>query len=321
VIYLEAPDHPPIRGLISSALSARIVDTMSMAMQRNIHQLLDKSLERGHCDIVQDIANPYAGQNILDFYGIPQADRASLTPWIADYKALIEGKIGAPVSTPRRLLQALFSIGNLMNYFRRLIEQRTHAPEDDFLQSLITASEQYAFLQEDDRLINYALLLIIGQETITHTITNGINALLCHREQLQHCLDDPSLFLQAINEILRYDGPIQSLTRFAKEDMVVGGKQIKVGQRIILSVSAANRDPALFHEPQRFDIYRSEKRHLGFGHGIHGCLGTYFARMQVQIALSTIFQRFPALAITDTHLEWILSLSIRGMRQLPVTLT
>jgi cytochrome P450 len=231
---------------------------MKDAMQRNVHQLLDAAVQRGQCDIVQDIATPYACQNILDFYGIPQSDRELLTPWIADYRGLVAGTIGTTVSIPQQLLEALFSVGNLMTYLRRLMQQRCRIPQDDFFQSLITAGNHYEVLQEEDRIINYALLLIVGQDTITHTISTGVLTLLQHAEQLQQCQDDPSLFAQACNEILRYDGPIRLLVRFPTEDVVVGGKHIKAGQQVTLLLSAANHDLTMFSEPHRFNIHRSD---------------------------------------------------------------
>ncbi len=320
ILALDSLEHSLLRRLIGMVLAPQVVDAFSSRIQQCMDRVLVSLQRKGELEVIREVAYPFTSRCMLDLFGIAEEDRQQCSQWTRDYMDLVEGNIDAP----KKLVQALFSVGELVSYLRKIIAQRGKHPKDDFLQALIRTQEQEGILQsgllhEEDLLINYALLLIVGQKTVVHTISNGLLALLQHPEQLQQLKDDPTLFAPAITEILRYDGPVKILVRFAREDCEIGGKSMKAGQRIIASTSAANRDPEYFSEPDTFDMHRLNKRYLSFGHGMHNCLGAYLARMQVQIALSTLFRRFDTLQLSSRPLEWSSSLSIRGLKQLPLT--
>jgi cytochrome P450 len=206
-----------------------------------------------------------------------------------------------------------------MDYFREIVAQRRKAPRDDLISDMIAADVQGKFLSDEELLSNCVLLLEAGHETTTNLIGNGLLALLPHPEQLQALQDDPSLVGTAIEELLRYDSPVQITARVATEDLEIGDKRVSAGDMAILVLGAANRDPAQFPNPTTLDLSRRENRHLSFGQGIHYCLGAPLARLEGQIAINTVLCRCPGLALTGEPLEWRQAVSLRGLIALPVT--
>jgi cytochrome P450 len=205
-----------------------------------------------------------------------------------------------------------------VEYFQRVIALRRGEPKDDLISALLAAHEQDDSLSEQELLATLILLLVAGNETTTNLIGNGMLALLRNRDQLELLRDDASLAESAVEELLRFDSPVQGTGRVATEDIEVGGVTVEQGRVAFLLLGAANRDPAVFAEPDRLDITRKENRHVAFGFGIHFCLGAPLARMEAQVALPALLERFPNIELADEAPEWNAGLILRGLKKLGV---
>jgi cytochrome P450 len=207
------------------------------------------------------------------------------------------------------------------DYLRQMFEEKRKHPKDDLISALVRAEEAGDKLSEDELLGMVFLLLVAGHETTVNLIGNGVLALLQHPEQLEKLKADPSLIKDAVEELLRYDGPVETSTeRFASEDVQIGETLIPRGEMVLVVIASADRDPNRFPEPDALDITRSDNRHLAFGKGIHHCLGAPLARMEGQIAISTLLRRMPELRLKDSPetLSWRQGMVLRGLRALPV---
>ncbi len=204
-------------------------------------------------------------------------------------------------------------------YFRQLLPERRRHPRNDLLSLLIAAEEQGDKLSEGELLSTCILLYIAGHETTVNLIGNGLLALLRHGDQLRRLREEPALAASAVEELLRYDGPVQRTARFTTVDVEIGGRAIDKGAMVVTAIGAANRDPAQFADPDRLDLGRVDNRHIAFGFGIHFCLGAPLARLEGQVALGTLARRLPALALATDTVEWRESQVLRGLKALPVT--
>jgi cytochrome P450 len=218
-----------------------------------------------------------------------------------------------------RLLEIKKSALELFEYLRATVARLRRTPENNIMSELARVEEKGDILTEDELLANAIFLLIAGHETTTNLIANGILSLLREPSQLQRLCDDPSLLPSAVEEFLRFEGPLQMVGRVTKEQVEIGGTTINPGQVIALVLGSANRDPKAFVDPDRLDIGRKENRHLGLSVGAHYCIGATLARIEGQIAIGSMLRRFPAMSLEPTTLDWQQNLSFRGLRALPVT--
>jgi cytochrome P450 len=209
----------------------------------------------------------------------------------------------------------------LIEYLDELIAKRRVDPHDDMLSALIAAEESGQTLSRDELIATFLLLLIAGHETTANLIGNGMLALLRHPEQLARLRAEPELDRPAVEELMRFDGPIQMVQRITLEDVEIGGREIPTGCIVILLTAAANRDPAVFVDPTRLDLGRTPNPHLGFGGGAHFCLGAALARLEGRIAIGALARRFPGMRVLANKPEWRPSFTIRGLRQLPLALS
>jgi cytochrome P450 len=219
---------------------------------------------------------------------------------------------------PEVLGRANESAIELAQYFRGVIAERRREPKDDLLSGLIAAEEQDEVLSDEELLAMCILLLVAGNETTTNLIGNGMLALLRHPQQMRMLRDDPSLIRPAVEELLRYDGPVQGTGRVAMEDAEIGGRRIEKGQLLLTLLAAADRDPEQFPHPDELDIARSENRHVAFGYGIHFCLGAPLARLEGQIAINTLLRHLPESHLASEDLQWGGSFILRGLKSLPI---
>jgi hypothetical protein len=264
---------------------------------------------------VRDLAIPLPMIVIAEVLGVPLSDRGRFKAWSTD----VANSLGGPFQAPDVLDRARQSSNEIADYFREQIAERRQAPRDDLLSALCAAEEQGDLLSEDELIATCILLLVAGNETTTNLIGNGLLALLRHPDQLELLRDDPSLVEGAVEELLRYDGPVQATGRFVLEDVEVNGHPVSSGQQVVTIIGAANRDPEVFTDPERLDITRRDNHHLAFGHGIHYCLGAPLARLEGQVALLALVQRFPHLRLAAERPEWRDNLILRGLASLPVT--
>jgi len=250
--------------------------------------------------------------------GVPLDDQNAIRGWSSDIARSLDA-IGL-MADPDIVARGVAARRNLTEYFRRLLPERRQHPKADLLSLLIGVEEQGDRLNEGELLAMCLLLFIAGHETTVNLIGNGTLALLEHPDQMARFKDDPALIPSAIEELLRYDSPVQWTARITTASVELGGREIPSGSMIIAAIGAANRDPSHFPDPDRLDIARPDNRHVSFGFGIHFCLGAPLARVEGQIALGTLLRRMPDLALeTGATLDWRESSALRGLKRLPVT--
>ena len=316
MLFRDPPDHTRLRALVSRAFTPRVVEAMRPHIQEIVDGLLDR-LETGHgMDVIEDLAYPLPVTVICEMLGVPTSDQDVFKQWSADIARSLDAAIlpaGSDV-IPRGQ-----EAGDaLREYFRSLIAVRRKHPQPDLLSALIAAEEEGDKLSEAELLSTCVLLLIAGHETTVNLIGNGLLALLQHPDQMRALAGDPALIQTGVEELLRYDGPVQRTSRMTMADVEIGGKQIPKGSVVVAAIAAANRDPAHFPDPERLDITRRDNRHIAFGFGIHFCLGAPLARIEGQVAIGTLLRRMPALKLVSDTPEWRESSVLRGLKTLPV---
>jgi len=309
----DPPDHTRLRKLMSHAFRPRAVARLRSRVEELVETLLDEAAERGEMDIIADLALPVPSTLICEMMGVPIADRSSFTGWTAAATHLLAANLVSAEVRDRGIDAAL----SLAAYFTELIEERRKNLGDDILSDLIRAEEAGDRLSPTELLSQSIGLLIAGFETTIGLIGNGVRALLQHPDQLARLRADPGLIDRAVEECLRFDGPILLTIRVTREDTTFGDKIIPADSVVMCILSAANRDPAVFPEPDRFDIGRDGAENLAFGGGAHFCLGAHLARMEAQVAIGGLSRRFARIESLSETLEWGPSL-FRVLAKLPV---
>ena len=291
---LDPPDHTRLRGLVSKAFTPRAVRELGPRIQELVDELLDAAAGKSRIDMISDFAFPLPVIVIAEMLGVPAQDRARFREWSDDIALSVNPLLdGEQIERVRQATEELF------DYFEGIIEQRRHAPRNDMISALLAAEEEGDKLTHEELLSTLMLLLVAGNETTRNLIGNGMLALLKNPAQLQRLREHPELLDSAINELLRYDSPVQIDARNAINDVEIGGKRIAAGQRILAIVGAANRDPQAFASPDKLDIGRNEVSHLSFGRGIHYCLGSPLAILEGRIAFTSLLARFPSMRLAS----------------------
>lgn len=312
----DPPDHTRLRSLVSKAFTPRVVEGLRPHIQQIVDRLIDGVQGGGSMDLIEEFAYPIPVIVICEMLGVPVEDHEQFKGWSLDIARGLDSVLLPPDSeVPRRSMAARSA---LADYFRELIARRRASPRADMLSGLIAAEEAGDKLSENELLATCILLLIAGHETTVNLIGNGTLALLRHPDQLRLLRANPGLIGTAIEELLRFDGPVQRTARIPSEDVVIDGRTIAKGEMLMPFIGAADRDPAQFPEPDRLDITRTDNRHIAFGWGIHFCLGAPLARVEGQIAINTLVQRLPTLALATETPEFRQSLTLRGLKSLPV---
>jgi cytochrome P450 len=316
MLQQDPPDHTRLRGLVVKAFTARRVEDMRPRIQQIVDQTIDAVKDRGEMDLIEDFAFRLPVTIICDMLGIPEEHREVF------YKSSRDGgRLLDPVPmTSEEIAQA--NAGNAMAkmYFQQLFELRRRSPGDDLTTQLVQAEEDGSKLTNEELTANIILLFGAGHETTVNLIGNGLLALHRNPDQLALLKANPSLIANAIEEFLRYDSSVQLTSRVALEDIDdLGGKTIPKGETVLCLLGSANRDPAVYPDhPDRLDITRPNVRPLSFGGGIHHCLGAQLARIEAEIAISTLLRRLPELRLDDAdNPEWRPTFVLRGLKQLP----
>jgi len=314
----DPPDHTRLRSLVSKAFTPRVVEGLRPRIQRIVDDLIARAEAAGSMDLIEEFAYPIPVNVICEMLGVPVEDHERFRGWSLDIARGLDSILLPPESeVPRRSGAARHAIGE---YFRELIAERRASPRGDLLSALIAAEEAGDKLSEDELLATCILLLIAGHETTVNLIGNGTLALLRHPAELRRLRETPGLIASAVEELLRYDGPVQRTARIPSTDVTIGGRTIGKGEMVMPFIAAADRDPAQFPDPDRLDLARADNRHIAFGWGIHFCLGAPLARVEGQIAIGTLARRLPNLALATDKLEYRPSLTLRGLKTLPVRL-
>jgi len=317
MLFRDPPDHTRLRALVSKAFTPRVVEEMRGRIQEIVDALLDRAQDVGRMDVIADLAYPLPLIVICEMLGVPTENRDLFRRWSVDIARSLDA-IALPTE-PEVIERGTAARRALADYFRGLIAERRRRPKADLLSDLIAAEEQGDKLTEGELMATVLLLFVAGHETTVNLIGNGMLALLRHPVELRALRADPGLIGSAVEELLRYDGPVQRTGRMPNTDVALGGRTIPKGALVLGLIGAANRDPAHFPDPDRLDITRGDNRHLAFGWGIHFCLGAPLARLEAQIAILALVRRLPRLALATARLEWRRASTLRGLTALPVT--
>ena len=317
LVFRDPPDHTRLRSLIARAFTPKALAAIRPNIEGITGHLLARLDGRENCDLMADFATLLPAYVIMDMLGVPRDMLPEMKSWSDDIKLFI----GTAQSTPDKYARAHRGVSGMAAAFRALIDDHRSAPRADVLSALIAARDDDSGRLDDDELIATAILfLFAGHETTASLIAMGSMALLDNPLQKHLLLDQPALAASAVEECLRFDGPTPAMVRIATENLVMGGQAIKSGDRVIALLGSANRDPAVFEAPDRFDITRSPNPHVTFGYGIHFCLGAPLARLEAQIALPLLHSRFPAMARAGGDIAWSDGMTLRGPLALPVRL-
>ena len=312
MISVDPPDHTRLRRLVNKAFTPRVVAALAPRIGELVDEMLDAADRDGHLEVIADLAFPLPVTVIAELLGVPAADRDRFRAWS---RAVL-----SPAADPTAAQEAgLAFAGDIDD----LAAQRRAEPQEDLLSRLLAAEDEGDKLDRAELLGMVLLLLIAGHETTVNLIGNGVLALLDHPSAWRELVDDPALAPAVVEEVLRYDGPVEvAPLRFAYEDVTVGDVTIPRGGLVAPVLLAANRDPERFEDPDTFDIHR-EAHHLAFGHGIHFCLGAPLARLEGAIVFEQLARRFPSttLECDRSELRWLEGLLMRGVTALPVTVT
>ena len=313
-LFTDAPEHTRLRSLINTAFSMRLVTSMRPRLQEIVDGLLDAAHRRGAFDAMLDLAIPLPVMVIRRLLGLPAEDYGRLRACSDALAAFFSGRIDA-----ESVGNATAAVVELEAYFGAVIAERRRTPGDDLVSSLIAAEEEGRILDDQELRSTCVMLLFAGHETTTHLIGNGLYTLLCHPDQRNLLMRSASVGPSAVEELLRFESPVQWQTRVVLEDVEVCGQPIPKGSRIFLMLGAANRDPAQFAYPDRVDITRSNNRHLAFGQGPHYCVGAALGRLEALIAIQSTLTRFPSLRLMNTTPEWFENSVLRGLKRLVLT--
>jgi cytochrome P450 PksS len=315
MLDLDDPDHRRLRALVQPAFSPRLVEGLRPRVATLSAEQLDLIAARGSTDLIADYAAPIPTTIIAELLGIPSEDRSRFRRWTE--------RIVTADTSNWAVARALPSILAFIRYLRGLIERKKADPGDDVISALLAAEAEGDRLSSDEVMAMAFLLLVAGHETTVNLIGNGMLALLEHPDQLDRLRSDPSLIGTAVEEMLRYSGPLMIATeRYAREELVIGDSTIPRGALVYVGLASADRDAAFFPDPDCFDVARQPNRHLAFGDGLHFCLGSALARMEAQIAIAAFVDRFPRvrLATGPARLKWKGGATLRGLEALPLEL-
>lgn len=309
----DGQDHRRLRRLVTKAFTPKVVEQLRPRIQAIADELLDAVETRGSMDLSAEFAFPLPITVIAELLGVPTADQRRFETW--------SNAIITPALEPEALERFFGQMGEFVAYLTDLFAARRADPQDDLVSALLAARDESDALTEEEVFGTVVLLIVAGHETTVGLIGNAVVNLLSHQDQLELIRADPSLIPAAIEEVLRYEGPVErTLNRWAATDVELRGRTIRRGEVVIAILGSADRDPERYPDPDRLDVTREDKRHLAFGRGSHFCLGAPLARLEAEIALETLFRRLPTLrlAVAPDELEWRATPTFRRLETLPV---
>jgi cytochrome P450 len=313
LLALNPPDHTRLRGLVSRGFTPKRVEQLRPAVEAMTDDILDEMAREGDVDVLDVLGFPLPVRVIGELVGVPEGDRDRFRTTVRTAAAALE-----PGTTEAELDAATDAAHEMQAYFRDLIAKRRADPLDDLTSALIAARDEEDQLTEDEMVVTLLLIFAAGFETTTNLIGNGLLALLRHPDEMARVRDDPALVPAAVDEILRFESPVQVDARRALEDADIAGVPVPAGDWVVTFLGGANRDPAVFEEPERFRIGERSTPVLSFASGIHYCLGASLARLEGQCVFGKLLQRFEHIEWLDDEPAWRNTLILRGLTQLPV---
>ena len=315
LLFRDPPAHTRLRSLAAAAFSTSKVEALRHHIQEITDELIDAVVAKGRMDVITDLADLLPATLTAELIGVPVEDIRQLKAWSRDFSEML----GNFQHNPGRTAVMLKTVEQMTDYFRSRMRAKECPLQEGVVHALMNAEVDGDRLTEEEVIANSIITLVGGLETTTNLIGNGLLSLLRNPRELQMLRANPSLYPSAIEELLRYESPIQYTSRLAPADVDLGGKLIRKRQAVIAVVGAANHDPERFRDPDRLDITRQDNRHLAFGWAAHYCFGAPLARLEGQIALSTMLRRLRNLTLDPTALVWRSNMGFRGLEALPVT--
>lgn len=313
MLFLDPPDHTRLRSIVSRGFTRSAIEAWRPRIEQLVDDLLDEIGSTPRFDVMDTFANRLPTLVIAEMLGVPAEDYPRFREWSDLVARTLE-----PTIQPGELKAAIAARESLRAYLADIVDDRQRSPREDLVSVLVAAEESGDSLTREELLTMLILLLVAGNETTTNLIGNGLLALLRHPDQLAWLRANPGETESAIEELLRFDGPVQVDGRTALADVEIEGKTIRAGDAVVLLLGSANRDPRAFTDPDRLDLVRGNKSHLSFGRGIHHCLGAPLARLEGQVALPRLIERFATLRLDDPDPPFKDNIVLRGLRRLPV---
>ncbi len=313
ILSLDPPDHTRLRGLVNRAFTPRQINMMEDHVRATAHRLLDEVGDSDEFDLMANLATLLPMIVIAEMIGVPTEDRAQFKLWSDRLARVLE-----PNLTKEEGRLVLQTADEFHDFFAPIIEERRRNPKDDLVSRLVLAEEEGNQLTTEETQVTLRLLLVAGNETTTNLIGNGLRALLGHPDQIELLREQPERMPTAIEELLRYDAPVQVDGRYVAEDAAIGDKVAERGSRLLLLIGGANRDPEQFSDPETLDVTREEAVNISFGRGIHHCLGAPLARMEGRIAFEVLLERFGEIGFGSGEPVYKPNIVLRGLQQFPI---
>ncbi len=312
MLIMDPPDHTRVRKLVNKAFTRKRIAALRDHIEAIVRELADEAQAKGTFDLIHDVAEPLPAIVIAELLGVPVEDHRQFRQWSS---AMING-----FASPSAEMRATGSESarQIFDYLADIIAARRRAPREDLISAMISAQEESDALTDAELLATANLLLLAGHETTTNLIGNGTLALLREPDQWRRLCNEPALLPTAIDELLRYDGPVQATVRVALEDVAIDDHMIPQGSLVLVSIGSANHDPDMFEDPDRLDLARDPNPHLAFGFGTHFCLGAPLARLEAQLAFDMLTKRFPGLSLVEDPPVYRANPVLRGLTSLAV---
>ena len=314
MLFMDPPAHTRLRSLASQAFGPARVAVLRTHIREIVNRLLDVVQSKGEIDIIADLGEPLPAIVTAEMLGVPLADRHQLKGWSADFAEMLGNFQHNPEHAPRMLR----AVQDMSAYFRDNIRRQKDISQEGLVHSLMTAEVEGDRLSEEEVIATSIVTMVGGLETTTNLIGNGVLSLLRNPGETKRLREDASLIPAAVEEMLRYESPSQHTGRIAPQDVELGGRVIKKGQAVMAVMAAANRDPERFPDPDRFNVARTDNRHLAFGYAAHFCFGAALARVEGQEVFEALILRLPDLELQPSPLVWRNNLGLRGLTTLPV---
>ena len=316
-LFRDPPDHTRLRGLVQKAFTPRVVEGMQPFVERVVDELLERAFEEGEVDLVASYAYPLPVRVIAELLGVPPDDQERFEAWSHALARGVDPELLLPPEAVQERLEAILSF---VKYFSELLDDRRRDPGDDLLSGLIAAEEAGEVLTQGEMLSTCILLLVAGHETTVNLISGALLALVEHPDQMAALKEQAGIERRAVEEMLRFVSPVQLTGRVALEDVEIAGAKVAKGHFATVLIGSANRDSDVFEDPERFDLTREDNPHLGFGFGIHHCLGGPLARLEARVAVPALVRRARRIELVTDHPAYKDNLVLRGLAELPAVL-
>jgi cytochrome P450 len=316
MLFIDAPEHTRLRKLMNKGFSPAIVESLRPQVERIVDRMLEPLVRASEADLMQAIAYPLPMRVIVEMLGVPDAMHDRLLEWTDAIARLF----GASLQTPESVQPANDAVLKLTKFFRETARERRKKKGDDLISLLLDIEEGGEVLTEEEVYAQCVMLLFGGHETTRNLVGNGMYTLLRHPAEMAELRENAGLIRSAVEELLRYESPVQYTGRMAKEELEICGLRLRPGDPILFILGAANRDPQQFRDADRLDLKRVNNPHLAFGAGAHFCIGNQLARLEGQVAILKLVERFPRMQLAPQRVEWVPNPVLRGLKALPVEL-